>query len=227
MDDTSNIRHSLWIKSRNAIWEQVLHLGQRRRYSKNTIIGGNGERVDCLQYLYRGRLKLSRINAEGNEKILFYIEKGNLFGEVPFWSGNPMDSTFTAVDNCEVYAFSRCCITEKIMRSYPEMVINLLEGMADKAHVISGQAADLASLLSRVSKVLIYVSEREAVSLTDTKVVYAKGISQQELASILGVHRVTLNHTIAYLKRQGIIEEMTKTALVILDYDRLLELAKK
>ena len=111
------------------------------------------------------------------------------------------------------------------MRQYPELIVNLLEGMANKTHIISGHACDLASLLNRVSKVLVYVAEREYTNITDVKVVCRKGISQQELASILGVHRVTLNHTVGQLKKQGIIGEMTKSQLVILDYKRLLALA--
>lgn len=40
----------------------------------NEIVGGNSDYVDCLQYLYKGRL-MARLNSDGNEKILFYIEK--------------------------------------------------------------------------------------------------------------------------------------------------------
>lgn len=225
MSGKAKIRHSPWIKSGNVIWEQVLHLGRRQQYNKNAIIGGNGEFVDSLQYLYKGRLKLSRFNAEGNEKILFYIEKGNLFGEVPFWSGEPMISAFIATEPCEVYSFSRQCIEDQVMSKYPDLVVNLLEGMANKTYVLSAQASGLESLVSRASKVLVYVAQREHGTITDTKVICAKGISQQELANILGVHRVTLNHTIGQLKKQGIIGEMTKSTLVILDYGRLLELA--
>lgn len=225
MADKYRVRQSPWIKATNSVWEEVLHLGQRQRYSKNAIIGGNDEHVDSLQYLYKGRIKMSRFNVEGNEKILFYIEKGNLFGEVPFWSGEPMISTFIATEPCEVYSFSRQCIKDQIMSNYPHLVVNLLEGMANKTYIISGHAGGLESLVSRASKVLIYVAEREHGVITDAKVICAKGISQQELANILGVHRVTLNHAIGQLKKQGIIGEMTKSTLVILDYGRLLELA--
>ena len=222
-----NIRHSVWIKSGNTMWEQILHLGQRQLYSKNAIIGGNGEHVTYLQYLHKGRLKLTRFNADGNEKILFYIARGNLFGEVPFWSGQPMDSAFVAVEPCEVYTFSQQCIKDEIMKNYPELIVNLLEGMANKTHIISGHACDLASMLNRVGKVLVYAAEREYTNVVANKVVCSKGISQQELASILGVHRITLNHAVGQLKKQGIIGEMTKSSLVILDYERLLALATR
>lgn len=227
MTDTQTICYSPWIKSRNIIWEQVLHLGQRLRYSKNAVVGGNGEYVGSLQYLYKGRIKLCRLTAGGIEKILFYIEKGNLFGEVPFWSGSLMDGTFIAMEECEVYAFSRQCVKDEIVRHYPALIVNLLEGMANKSQILSRQACDIANLTNRVSRILVFAAEREHVIGKAAKAVAVKGISQQELASILGVHRVTINHAIGQLKRQGIVGEMTKSRLVILDYERLLELASQ
>ena len=225
MADVSVIRHSPWIKPANQLWAQVLHLGQRQQYSRNALIGGNGEHVDCLHYLSRGRIKLCRLTADGQEKILFYVEPDNLFGEVPFWSGQPMDSTFIAVEHCHVYTFTRQTIKEDIMGRYPELIVNLLEGMANKMHIISGQACNAASLLNRVSKMLVWVAERDPVAHKESKNFAVKGVSQQELANILGVHRVTLNHVIGQLRQQGVIGEMTKSTLVIRDYDRLLTLA--
>ena len=116
------LSHSVWIKSCNAVWQKILHLGRKQQYGKNELIGGNGEYVKCLRYLHKGRLKLTRFNAEGNEKIFFYIEQRNLFGEVPFWSGKPMDSAFIAVEPCEVYEFSQQCIKDDVMRNHPELM---------------------------------------------------------------------------------------------------------
>ena len=225
MADVPVIRHSPWIKPANQLWEQVLHLGLRQQYSRNALIGGNGEPVHCLHYLSRGKIKLCRLTAEGQEKILFYIEKGNLFGEVPFWSGQPMDSAFIAVEPCDVYTFTRRTIKEDIMSGYPELIMNLMEGMAQKMHIISGHACNAASLLNQVSKMLVWVAERDPVAQKEIRNFTVKGVSQQELANILGVHRVTLNHVIGQLRQQGVIGEMTKSTLVIRDYERLLTLA--
>ena len=221
------IRNSPWIRSRNTAWQQILHLGQRRRYSRSEIIGGNGDYVDCLQYLYRGRIKLCRINSVGMEKILFHIEEGNLFGEVPFWSGQPMDSVFIAEEPCEVYAFSRQCTLNEIMTAHPSLIVNMLEGMANKSHILGNLAADVADLDKRVCQLLIHVADRGLQEKDGASCVTVKGISQQEMASMLGVHRVTINHAIGDLKRVGIIGEMTKSSLVILDYEKLLEIASR
>ena len=225
MPDMTAIRHSPWIRDRNVAWKQVLQLGRRCQFSRNEIIGGNGEPVDCLQYLSKGRIKLCRINTAGVEKILFHIEEGNLFGEVPFWSGLPMDSTFIAEEKCEVFSFSRQCILTEIMPVFPALFLNMLEGMANKSHILGNQACDIADLETRVSKLLIYVADRHRNDFSNGQMITVKGISQQQLASMLGVHRVTINHAIGELKRRGVIGKMTKSSMEILDYTKLLEIA--
>lgn len=216
---------SPWIKPRNSIWETVLHLGNKRIYKKGNIVAGNGELIECLYFLYAGRLKLSNINTSGTEKILWYLEKGNLFGEVPFWDRRPMEGIFTASEESIVYTFSRKCVYEQIVTRYPALIINLLEGLANKARVASMEASDTDSLIRRVSKILIYVIAREYGDEASGRIECRHGISQQELASILGIHRVTLNHAVAQLKKQGIIAEMSKNALIINDYESLYHLA--
>ena len=51
------------------------------------------------------------------------------------------------------------------------------------------------------------------------------GISQTELANILGIHRISLLRVIQKLKRDGVIRELTKDRLVITNLERLRELA--
>ncbi len=225
---TAVIQHfcSPWISARNAIWETVLHLGQKQHYSKgNIIIGGSQAKVDHLYYLHDGRVKFYSTNPDGDEKILWFLEKGTIFGEVPFFEKRGMDNIFIAVDRCVVYTFSRQCFNEEILTKHPNLVTNLLESMAYKIRVLSCPVSDLAPLPSRVCKALIYLITRDNSGAPREKVVSARGITQHELACILGVHRVTLNHTLAQLKKQGIIGHISKTRLVINDYPRLLELA--
>jgi CRP-like cAMP-binding protein len=219
---------SPWISAQNTIWQSVLHLGQRHYYNKGSIIIGNNQSgINHFYFLQAGRVKYSSISLEGNEKILWYLEKGNIFGEVPFFDRKIMENVFTATEKCEVYLFSRQCFHDEILPKYPELVVNLLKSMANKTRVVAIHASDLASLVGRVSKALIYLVTRENANQFPGRTVCTKGISQQELACILGVHRVTLNNAIAQLKQEGIIGHLSKSRLVINDYGQLLKLAEK
>ena len=211
------------INSKNFAWEAVLHLGQRRVFLKNSMVIGNGTLIDQLYYLKEGRLRLSKILPDGSEKIVWYLDKGNLFGEVPFWDKKPMDGIFMAMEDCNVYSFTRECILQKILVMYPELTANMLESMANKARVLALQASDTTSLKHRVCKLLIYIVERECGAAVEGKINCTLGLSQQELSGLLGVHRVTLHHALMQLKMDGIVESVCKGKVTITDYSRLLK----
>ena len=217
---------SPWIGAKNAEWVKILKFGIKRNFSKGSIIIGNGQTVDNLYYLHAGKVKLSYIGKDGREKILMYMDKGNLFGEVPFFDHKPMYRQFTAIEACEVYTFSRECFCEVIVPQYPELMFNLVEVLVNKTRAFAVQASDLGSIISRVCKVLIYVADRGRVNHEEGKMVCNQGISKEELASILGVHRTTLFSAIACLKEMGVIEEISKKRLIIHDYQQLVSIAE-
>ncbi|HEY3425061.1 MAG TPA: Crp/Fnr family transcriptional regulator [Negativicutes bacterium] len=218
--------YSPWIGAQNRIWQSVLRLGQRSYYNKGDIILGIGQHIDHLYYLHVGQVKYGSINSEGNEKIMWYLDKGNTFGAAPFLDKRPVANAITAIDKCEVYSFSRECFNDEIVPKYPELITNLMQSMAYKNRVAVSRGGDMACLLSRVSKILFYVAQRQSDNQAIGKVICSKGISQQELAFILGVHRVTLNHVIAQLKREGIIGHIGKRNLIINSMERLLKIAQ-
>lgn len=131
-----------------------------------------------------------------------------------------MCNMLTALEDCEVYTFTRECFSKEIVVKYPELLENLIQSMAYKIFLGLNRGGDLSSLPSRICKVLNYVIQRETEVGIASKKVRSKGINQQELADILGVHRVTLNNAISQLKREGILEHMSKRSLVISDIER-------
>ncbi|MBP2640997.1 MAG: transcriptional regulator, Crp/Fnr family [Firmicutes bacterium] len=219
---------SPWIGPMNVAWEKVLHLGQKICYPKGSLVTGNGETIDRLLYLYEGKIKLTNIGPNGDEKTVWHFDKGNIIGEVPFIDRRPCWNMFLVIEDCIVYSFSRQCIYEEILPKNPELVMNLVESLAHKLRVVVMHSSDLDCLQSRVCKMLVYLSEREGKNVKGSvKVACQKGICQQELASLLGIHRVTLNTVIAQLKKDGVLETISKKSLVINDYPALLELARK
>jgi CRP-like cAMP-binding protein len=213
------------IKPKNAAWQAVLHLGKKRRYKKDNLIIGNGELIDQLYYLHSGRVRLSKVMPDGSEKIVWYLDSGNLFGEIAFWDKKPLEGIFVAMEDCLVVAFSRECIRREIMPGHLNLVENMLEGLAHKARVVATQASDITSLKSRLCKLLIYMVERETEGIPSGKVVCKRSLSQQELAGLLGIHRVTLNHMIAQLKKEGMIEAVGKGRMTVADFDSLVKCA--
>ena len=53
------------------------------------------------------------------------------------------------------------------------------------------------------------------------------GLNQQELANLLGVHRVTLNKALRELEREAVLGPYSRDEVYIVDMERFHELALK
>ncbi len=225
LDDSSP-----WICAHNKGWSAITHLGERRVHPKGGIVHGMGKGVDRLYYLARGRIRFSLTYVTGLEKVLWYMESENVFGAAPFFTQTPYKNVLSilrATEECEVYAFTRECFRNTILTQYPELVYELLENMAHKMTLALNRGGDMAPVPSRICKMLLYLLEREIRNQGGDLEIENPGISLQELALVLGVHRVTLHNAIKKLKDENVVHMFNKKRIVVADMDKLLAYAKQ
>lgn len=201
----------------NAPWRSVLYLAKRFAWPK----GHEVQFRDRLYFLEKGRIKLTHQSLEGMEKILWYIHEGCIFGETPFLDPMPRESFFTCATNCVVYGFEKDSF-DMISRERPDLIANLLFSMSRKLRILSNQASSLYvdNLLVRVCKFMAQHIE------PDSKPLMANlGISRQEMASLLGVHRVSLYKVLKQQEDEGLFGPFEGNAVVILQPEVFYRLA--
>lgn len=206
------------------VWRQVLHLGNRLIFHKGSEIMHSGQEGAYLYFLYQGEVRLMRTTLDGREKILMCMTAGGVTGETPFFDEVPAHSSIVAATDCVVYAFSQDCVRHEIIPHYPELTLALLQSLASKVRVLCNQSVSLSleELPSRICRFL-----RLRVRDGDNAPCVSPGLNQQELANLLGVHRVTLNKALRELEKESIIGPYAKDEVYILDMDRFLELAMR
>lgn len=208
-------------------WKSVLRLGTRLHFRKGEEIMHGGECGEHLYYVHKGEVRLMRTTLDGREKILLSMGSGTVSGETPFFEQVPSHSSIVAGTDCVVYAFSRQCVLQEILPKHPELVLALLHTLAAKVSVLCNQSVSLSleELPSRICRFLHLRMREGAQGRAATRV--CPGLNQQELASLLGVHRVTLNKSLRKLEREAIIGPYSHDEVTILDMDRFNDLALK
>lgn len=203
----------------NAAWREVLPMGTKLLFKK-------GEQVpqsEYLAFLHKGVVRLTHCSRDGKQKILWYIGAGCIFGETPFF--DPQESlgggVHVCTTACEVYAFSRECVYKKIAVQRPDLMLNLLPSMARKVRMLSNHASSLYldDVTVRVCKFL-----GQRIIPGSSPLLARPGISRQELASLLGVHRITLFKSLKHLEEYGICGPYEHDTCVILQPERFFEL---
>lgn len=207
-------------------WRKVFHLGIRLVFKRGTAICIGGGESDQLYFIEKGEVRLMRTLADGREKIIFYLRAGSLVGEAPLFDQLPALSSLVAGTDCVLYAFSRETVIRQILPNYPALTLNLLQNMAFKVRMLCNQSVEL-SLKELPARICRFLHMRAPTDTSGHKDRWVQpALNQQELASLLGVHRVTLNKALRELEKERILGPYSKNEVCILDRERMEALAR-
>jgi CRP-like cAMP-binding protein len=206
----------------NKSWETILELGTPMSFKPRSVIFQREYPASAGMYLVRrGLVKLSHVSLTGSEKTHFYLGRNSLFHEAPMMY-ETHDHAFTCIEPTEIVFFEKKLITPDFVRQYPELTLNMLESFSIKASVLyaNSRREHSFSVFVRVCRVLysmqLYQQDRGVV---------VPRLTQQELATFLGIHRSSLHKALSRLCGEGVIGTYRKKELPIYDAGTLLKYA--
>ncbi len=203
----------------NLPWEQASHLGVPVSFAAKQIITvGGATAPDGFYYIRKGRVRLSYIVPNGQEKVLFYLGRGTLFAEIPVMVSSA-DCIFTCMEATSAVFFKKSLVTlPKFAAEHPELMLNWVESTGIKSANLFNQLcnAGLFDSFGNVCRLLYSM----AIYSRDPQMVVPQ-LSQQELASMLGIHRGSLHKALTRLKKENIIGDYNKKELRIFNLAQL------
>jgi CRP-like cAMP-binding protein len=212
-------------------WNTVLHLGLRRAFPKGAEILSLGNRLNGIYFVKEGSVEVPLATFQGPEKVLFYVGPGCVFGEVScFVSGESEEASVRARTDCVVYFFTRELIEGVIASQYPKLLIELIRASAYKTGMYGVLLRDSlgGDNFLRVCKMLVYLVRFKELELVpgQKQVSLTPELTQQDMARLMGVHRVTVTKAISRLKANKILLKFSKKRLEISDFPALCKLAE-
>jgi CRP/FNR family transcriptional regulator len=169
-------------------------------FDEGELIFTEGTEATSFFIVLSGKVQIYKISREGKEVILHLFGPGEMFAEVPIFSGIPKyPANVLCLEKTEVLCIQGEGFRQLVAR-YPEMGMNILVVFAKRLHEFNGLIEDLAlrTVDSRLSKYLLSVSENSP----DKAVIR---IHKKTLASILGTIPETLSRTFKKLSNDGLI----------------------
>lgn len=197
-------------KSLAEIFENI---GKTRVFEKNTVIYYQGEDADHFYYLKKGKVRIFITSENGMEKTLSVIGKGEILGEAAFFDGQPRISSARAVLRCELVAVNKEMLME-IIRSNPQIAFEFFKLLAQTVRMLSVQLDSMTfvNAKGRIARFLI-----QSLHHSDNMTVCT---THEEIASVIGVSRVTVSKIMIQLVKDGILKTGYKS-ITILDKNRL------
>ncbi|MDR0945422.1 MAG: Crp/Fnr family transcriptional regulator [Bifidobacteriaceae bacterium] len=179
-----------------------------------------GDEGDRFFVLTGGKLKLGRAAQDGRENLIAVLGPGEMLGELTLFDPGQRTATATAVTDARLIALSHHDMTVWISQ-HPEVAQHLLRALAKRLRRTNESLADLvfSDVPGRVAKALLDLAKRFG-SRTDEGIRVRHGLTQEELAQLVGSSRETVNKALADFAGRGWLR-LENRGVVLFDIGRL------
>lgn len=193
---------------------EVMAITSNRTFEKSSMIYMAGDKGRKLYVLHSGRVKISRLNANGKEQVIRVIEPGEFMGELSLFSTMPM------TDNAEALETSTMCIIEgmklkELMKKYPSIAFKVMEELSERLEKAENliETINLNTVEQRLAHALITLAEGNREVLLN--------MTKGDFASQIGMSQETLSRKLTAFQEEGLVELKGHRKIVILDKARL------
>ncbi|WP_404427930.1 Crp/Fnr family transcriptional regulator [Ureibacillus chungkukjangi] len=187
------------------------------RYSKGNIIIQQGEEPEYVFFLVKGKIKTYKTSDEGKRLILSFKEKFDILGDIEFVQQAPYINTVEAMTDVLILTIP-VHIAQSVGMNHLPFVQFVLERITEKLYVNSNALAFN----------LMYPVEVRLCSYLLSVALNDRTVSNRELkdaADLIGTSKRHMNRVLVDLVNENIIERR-KDSILIIQHDRLIELAK-
>ena len=179
---------------------------RRRMFAKDQIIFAEGDPGTSLYLVETGRVKISLASPEGKELVLNILGPGDFFGELALLDGEPRSADAVAQEPSQLLLLGREDFVS-FVESSPMVAMGLLTAVGRWLRRSTQVARDgaLLDVPSRLARVLLDLAEPRGEPVDEKSMVVAPRLTQSELAAMIGATRESVNKSLGYFERQGII----------------------
>jgi CRP-like cAMP-binding protein len=193
--------------------EELLSHGRRRRFSAGEVVFHAGDPADCVHFVRGGRFAVRITTEFGDVATLNVVGPGDSFGELALLTPDaPRSATVAALERGETLSVHEIDF-RRLRRARPQTDALLSQLLAARVRQLSGQLVDALYLPAET---------RVRRRLLDIAAAYGGGgsasgggagaegasvpLTQEELASLAGTSRATVNKVLREEQEQGTLE---------------------
>lgn len=185
--------------------QELLSHGRRRTFAAGEVVFHAGDPADCMHLVRSGRFAV-RIGTEfGDVATLNVVGPGDGFGELALLTpGEPRSATVAALEAGETLSVHEIDF-RRLRAARPQTDALLAQLLAARVRRLSGQLVDALYLPAetRVRRRLLDVA---AAFGDGDGVGVSVPLTQEELASLAGTSRATVNRVLREEQEQGSLE---------------------
>lgn len=191
---------------------------RRRQYRRQQVIFDRDDPGDSLHIIESGQVEIVLPSDEGGQLILAILGPGDFFGDLSLLDGAPRSATAVAGEPTTTIVVRRADFLTWL-QSRPGAVMPIFEALASRLRASNELLGDIAFFEAprRLAKRLLEVAS--AVPGPGQGPVQVR-LTQEELASLVGISRESVNKHLRLWQEQGLIS-LGRGRLQVLKFERL------
>lgn len=184
----------------------ILTAARRRRYSRTEFVCRQGDPVDAVYMVATGQVRLTQLEADGQEVVIRFIGPGDIFGAVAAFKVAQFPVSGEAVEASEIMAWDRPTMTALVQR-YPRLGQNLMSILSERIQEMRQRIGNLQTqrVERRIARTLLRLAQ-QAGQRTATGVLINLPLSRQDLAEMTGTTLYTVSRVLSQWEADGIVK---------------------
>lgn len=179
---------------------------KKRIFFKGEYVYRQGEFIDNITLVLRGKLYIQREDYWGNSNIITQISDGELFGEayVAPGSGNILNNVI-AVEESEIMFFDArkiISVCPSACKFHSKVIENLFFAISEKNRKLVQKLSFMSNRTTR-EKLIAYLSEE---ANRQNSSVFTIPFNRQQLADYLSVDRSAMSNELCKMRDDGLIK---------------------
>jgi len=193
-------------------------------YTAGQVIFSRGDPGREVYLVTEGRVRLSVLTVEGRELSFWHAGPGSVFGEIAALDGGPRTADATAVTVVKALTLGQAAL-KRMMETKPGVAEAAIALLCSRLREADQQleAIALHPIEVRLARFFLAQARQKAPDQREGKVDIELGMSQSELALLIGASRPKVNAALISLEDTGAITR--KGGNLACDLDELIAIA--
>ncbi len=185
-----------------------------KKYKKDEIIFFEGEKGDYIYIIKKGKVKMLKMNQNGDEQILNIFKKDDILAEVILFDKENYPATAIALSEVELFTINSRELS-KIFMDHPQITVKVMKVMSSRLRRAQQNIRDfgLKDSKSRLASLLYHLAERHG-DKKENEISISLFLTQKELANMIGTTRETVSRTLKSIEKQNIISTSRQKIVV-------------
>src|SRR5262249_290619 len=169
------------------------------------FLAGDSKADDCYR-IEDGLLKVTMVSPSGDERILAFVGRGDIVGELSIIDGLPRSASVVAVRDAKLNCLNRTAF-ETFADKHPELYKLLVELLAKRLRETDTAVAagSFLTLKGRVARTMLELAKHFGVEVGSGRIVIRQKISQNDLAAMAGVARENVTKVLNDWQREKLV----------------------